>query len=415
MDDKQLKGGLLLLPPDERDFSLGAAYILPKLSELPRNFRHDILLIKNQGSNDKCSAYATCGISELQENVELCPDYSFALSKAISGDPNAWGQNMRTAMQSHQKFGAIEESVSPNVPDPDGRKIENWPVELKDKALIHAKSSYMEVDGPYDHFDNLRAAIWHFRAQKRVPGIGLEWSWPLENQIMYEYLDKGFGHMLYAIGWQEMDDLPYLVVVNSYGEKAGEEGIHYFSREVVNKAVDIYGSFMFVDMTKEEYLERIKPQVQSFIVRALSFIRDLLISLQKQTIPVPAPAPIPPLEPSPTPTPEPESVKDHAYYVALAWKIAGEVSLSPTMKERYLETIEKESGFDPNAKNLNPNGTYDHGIAQFNSKWYIGVGKPVPTVQHAYDPEFSLRVMAKQFKNGHAWDWIAYRTMFPRA
>lgn len=427
-DEKQLNQGLRELPPDTRDFSLGAVFDLPKLEDLPAQFLLEPLSVKDQGSSDLCTAYATCGMSELQEGVELCPEYSFALGKEISGDPDAWGQDMRTAMKGHVKFGAIEQNhcyvegdggIDPRTQEPNSelRRIENWAPQLKEQAVVHAKRAFFSVDGPYDAFDDIRAALWRFRDEKRGVGLGVLWSWPLSQVVMKEPGTSNFGHMVYAIGWitSEEDGKPYLVIQNSAGESAGVKGRHYFSREVVNRFVVTYGAFMFVDLTKEEYLERIRPQIRSklqVIIAALAEFAKSLAEWIAHDVPKEEakPPPLSPLAPEPmvlTPvTPAPVD------YRVLARNICIEEGLSAEMTERLLKTVELESNFDPNAKNRNPNGTYDHGIAQLNDYWYIGPGKPCPSVEKAYDPDFSLRLMARQFKSGRARDWIVYRKLF---
>ncbi|MDP1570821.1 MAG: hypothetical protein Q8L86_12555 [Vicinamibacterales bacterium] len=293
MYDNKHVGGLKPLSVDPRDRSLGAAFRLPPLSELPSSFRHVPLSIKDQGVSDLCTAYATCGASELQEGVELCPEYSFAVTKDLMGDPEEWGADLRVAMKSHVKVGAIEKghiSAIPAVP----RRLSSWPADLKDKAVVHAKGSFMEITGPYDHFDNIRAAIWLFRNEKRAVPFGVRFGWPLDQIMMNEPNDAGEGHAMYAVGWDLLVHDDYLVVVGSAGRGAGSNGIHYFSRSIINKYVALYGAYMFADLTKEEYLARIKPRIEWSIVGILRAVKQILAALvkEKQTALIPVP-PVP--------------------------------------------------------------------------------------------------------------------------
>lgn len=94
--------------------------------------------------------------------------------------------------------------------------------------------------------------------------------------------------------------------------------------------------------------------------------------------------------------------------------IADEEGLSVDMKNKLCETIKCESGFNTKAEHKNSNGTTDYGICQYNSFWYIGTGKPIPSVEIALnDPEFCVRVMCRQFKKGHAKDWACYKRLYP--
>ena len=240
------KFGLRKLSKDERDFKLGNVFDLPKLEELPDEFILGEPIIHNQGDTDYCSAYATCGMSEFQEEVELYPPYSFALSKEISGDADEWGQDLRTALKSHTNYGAIEKGLT----DINGRKLSDYP-DLLSEAQKHLKKSFFNVSGGYDHFDIIRASMWHFRAKKQGVALGVLWSWDLSEKQLTGTVEAGFGHALYCIGWKG----DYLIVVNSYGKEAGENGRHYLHRDTVNHFVKQYGAFMMVDMPKEEAKE----------------------------------------------------------------------------------------------------------------------------------------------------------------
>src|SRR3990167_7919152 len=96
--------GLKETPKDNRDFLLGSIFRLPKLEELPNEFIFDIQKIEDQLDSDFCSAFSSSYLSELQEDVDLEPSLSFAISKVISGDPAEWGQDIRSAMKSHVDF-----------------------------------------------------------------------------------------------------------------------------------------------------------------------------------------------------------------------------------------------------------------------------------------------------------------------
>ena len=344
------------------------------------------------------------------------PEYQFALIKEIQGgDVDSFGADLRSIMKSHQKFGALEEKYRPpgfSLKEKDQsflRRIGNWPPELKIKALEHAKRAYVDVLGQYDPFDDIRASLWLFRAEKRVPVFGLVWGWP-ENKPIIDSPGAGeFGHALYATGWKQIDGSTYLVVINSWGTDTGEGGRFYFSREVINKFAEQFGAYMFIDQTPEEYLARLKPAMQISIIGILQKILQILGIISKMELPPP------PLSPPP-PTPLPVSAYDwstveKAKLSVLA--ITEEEGLSATLKDQLLKTIECESYFDTKAMHKNKDGSLDIGICQYNSYWYIGPGKPIPTMDVALgDPVFSIRVMCRQFKKGRAKDWICWRRLF---
>lgn len=247
-----IKQGLQETIPDERDFQLGALVRLPKLSELPNNFCLKTLGIKDQGDSDYCTAFTSCTVSEIQEGVELSPEYSFALSKLLTKDPETWGQNIRDALKAHTKIGAIEQREAPytlkDTVDEWLRRFENWPPHLISKTQLHRKKSYSKITGPYDHFDNIRASIWKFHKESRGVVSGLKWSWPLETHYLTGTENEGFGHCIAYIGWSDKG----LVLQNSAGREAGVEGCHLVSRETVNHFVENFGAYMLIDLTPDE-------------------------------------------------------------------------------------------------------------------------------------------------------------------
>ena len=253
------KTGLLETKPDGRDFKLGKIIKWIDLKDLPENFELEPISIKNQGDTDFCTAFATCGMSEIQEEVELNPYWSFAAGKEISGNPEKWGQDIRTALKAHlEPYGAVEEKEIDYWRKNDFkgetnilRYIENYPKEMLEKAKEHRKQSFFKVEGyprEWTPSDAIRSAMYLFRDKKRAVGIGVKWNYKLSDTFITEPSDDGFGHMMYIRGWKKH----MFIVQNSYGKEAGENGTHYFSEEVINKTVKKYGAYLFVDEDPEE-------------------------------------------------------------------------------------------------------------------------------------------------------------------
>lgn len=282
-----MKYGLLPTPKDDRDFKLGAITVLPDLKALPKNYRIEILGIKNQRDTDFCTGFATSGASEPQEGKKLSPEWVFAKSKEISGDPDEWGQEIRVSMKVHTRFGAPEASQCPlsvlNEDDQTLRRIENYPKDLELKAVKHIKKSFVSVSGQYDHFDNIRAAIWKYRKENRAVVTGVKFGWRLD-QTTFDYIpENGEGHAMYIIGWETENGICRLVYVNSKGESVGHNGVHYVGRAVVNHFVEKYDAFMFIDMEPEQ----VKYMISHGITDKDNWIIEMykvIVSLFKQII-----------------------------------------------------------------------------------------------------------------------------------
>lgn len=244
--------GLTLTKYDPRDYALGGISDLPKIEDIPK----EIFLkatIKNQGNTDFCSAYASCAISEIQENVEFEPSWSFAKSKELSGNKDEWGQDLRTALKTHVRYGALPVDNLPFNTETKTktflRDIDNWP-ELEDLTWPYRKKSYFKVTGQYDHFDNARASIAKFNS-----GIefGVQWGWPTNKPILDTIPQSGFGHALAVTGYCTLENgMEALQIQNSYGIEVGMNGYFYMTREVYNHFANIYGHYMFIDISPEE-------------------------------------------------------------------------------------------------------------------------------------------------------------------
>lgn len=93
--------------------------------------------------------------------------------------------------------------------------------------------------------------------------------------------------------------------------------------------------------------------------------------------------------------------------------------LSLISKNIITACIKQESDFLPNAVGKpNSNGTRDWGICQFNDghnahgiPYWIGEGADFPSTEYvlAY-PEHCVRVMIREYKNGHINWWASYST-----
>ena len=94
---KEIRGGLLPLKKDNRDYSytkvFGALVLLPTSDFLVG----ETYMIEDQKGSDYCTAYAVSTISEIQEGIDLDPLYAFAKIKQIAGDWKPWGADLRSA------------------------------------------------------------------------------------------------------------------------------------------------------------------------------------------------------------------------------------------------------------------------------------------------------------------------------
>lgn len=266
-----MKGGLLPHTKTPTDLKLGAVYDQPIIAELPQEYLIPGVRITDQRDSDFCSQFAFCGLSELQEGVELSPEYAFALSKLLSGDVEAWGQDLKTAAATHVKFGAPKKSaVKFSVENKDAtflRKIENYgdSSTLLADAQNQKKEGYYGTSGRYFGGYNIMSWMWKFKDEQRGVATGVLWGWDDKEPIVSTIPTEGEGHAIRVVGWGKhyitngkidptrpfKDNKTRLYVPNSWGEGAGDKGWFYFDIDVIDHFVDIYGGLMLKDLAPE--------------------------------------------------------------------------------------------------------------------------------------------------------------------
>lgn len=256
--------GLRTLKVDHRDIPLGGIFGHIDIKDVPNTdfIVAQPLKIKDQKDSDFCTAYTVTEVSEDQEGVELNPHFQYAAFCSLRGNFTEWGGDLRTACASAVKIGSLEESLVPAfmreaIERGDRNFVadwRNWPDECFQLAKNRAKGSYFSVDGPNDTFDNIRAAMWQFRAENRSIAVGSMWrsSWTEDaDGIVKNAEDQGlFGHAFKIFGQKVINDELHLCAQLSNGP-VGDNGIYYFTREVVNTEFGPFGQFMFQDLPKE--------------------------------------------------------------------------------------------------------------------------------------------------------------------
>ncbi len=247
------------------------------------------LTIKNQLDSSMCTAFATTGISSIQEGTELSPEYAFQKTRALMGSPHSWGANPDDAMKAHIKFGCIEEKDSPFHLETDGQyKIEdyaNWDKSLDVVASLHRKRAYLEADGYKDAFDSIRAIMYEsyqkFQqtlnlSDLRAVSVGFNWSFQDASQgIVNDVKSESAQHNVFARGQKTINGIPYIIIQNSYGEGVGDKGLYYFPREILNQ--NVLFARVFEDMDPNE----IKKQ-WNILARIFDLMMSLLALMKKQ-------------------------------------------------------------------------------------------------------------------------------------
>jgi hypothetical protein len=250
--------GLRPTPADRRDFSRHQVFGSPALPDLPEEYSVGDYM-EDQGPTDLCSAYSVAESEYESKGEVFSPEYQFAKTKQIANDPKSWGADLRQAVQVPCDYGLLPARMATMNWRKDGRDAvadwRNWPESADTLASRYKEGAYFRVDGPFDIFDNIRAALFQHKDEKRSVIVGTRWVWS------YEYLGAdGIAHVVpesvialrstswhaWEIkGWKVIDGVTYLIGYSHvFGIGAG--GRVYFDRENINKELSYPGAARFM-------------------------------------------------------------------------------------------------------------------------------------------------------------------------
>lgn len=245
--------GLLPLPPDQRDFSLGAIPFLRPEKVPDFDFEIPSAEVEDQKETDFCVGFSTGVANATQEKKRLNMYWPWAWAKKETGDVEGFGLDLRSGMRAHVKVGAPEydskfslETQSPQFL----RYFENYPKEYEEQAVIHKKQAYFSVGGLRTVYDSIVATLWKYQDEQRVIPTGMLWrsGWNVTDGVVPSVVgpDGDFGHSFFWKGQKYIRGKRHLIAQLSNGEDVGDKGLMYFPESIVNQEAT-YGNFMFLD------------------------------------------------------------------------------------------------------------------------------------------------------------------------
>lgn len=240
--------------------------------------------ILNQLDLDFCTSFTTAELQSLIFGGEFDPLWQMAKIKQLIGSYNGFGASLRDAARSVVKFGSLSNKIAPYTHDgsPSDRSrdfLANWanyPISLDKNALKYRDLSYFNVDGPYDIFDDIRSALHLHRTERQAVTFGLNWHFEWTHApggVIPEGMptSQGEGHNMAIIGQRNINGKMYLVFQQTWGDTAGDNGLYYFPRSIVDQAyLQGYGAFIFSrldgsGMTSSSFLGSLLAMLKSLI------------------------------------------------------------------------------------------------------------------------------------------------------
>lgn len=227
------------------------------------------------------------------------PLYQFSKTKQIRGEFNQYGANVRDVMLSFVKYGALMKSQSPFTYD-EGKPTDkdrnfiadwnNWPQTLDALAAQRKAPSFFSVTGQNDTFDNIRSVLWQNKQTGLKSGVifgtywKADWGTIIPNDGLSPEVNATGAHCVWIRGQKTIGGVIYLVVQNSYGAGAGDNGLFYFPREVINRNVPIFGAFYFSTVPAGEAQFHQENGIKlsgNWLMKMISSLTNFFIELAK--------------------------------------------------------------------------------------------------------------------------------------
>lgn len=207
------------------------------------------LKIYDQGSSNYCTAAATAAASSYQEHLPLSFEFQTAAIGQIEGAPIYNGAVPDNSLKALTKIGSRPEGAISLSFAKEGwfipASMTNYTVEERTGALDYAKQAYFKVTagGPddMDYFDSIKLALHDSRTEDAVV-IAYGYWYPNWNLVAKDGIIPAaqgttqFRHAYCFIDWRQINGIDYLVAHLSSGNQFGDNGLVYFTREVVNAA-----------------------------------------------------------------------------------------------------------------------------------------------------------------------------------
>lgn len=214
------------------------------VANLPKSLNRPKIRPQDQKGTLRCTGYGSAHNGEFIEGRKMHPDWHAAKIGQIQGrsvdingaDPNACMKSMRDYGFLPYEFG-IHSLEKDGV---EGSGWDKWPSGLDGNAIDRIPG-FVRVDGPFDHFDNIRNALYQAYDPKVKRGACVDafgrWfgEWTYAHVIPKQYSSFAGYHRYLFVDWLVDGTNEYLVACNSYGTEIGIGGYHYFPREVVNR------------------------------------------------------------------------------------------------------------------------------------------------------------------------------------
>lgn len=240
MDNFPIKHGVLPTKRDGNDYSFHKTFGAIAPYDFPDTYDCDAgLTMPDQnadGFSEGCTGYTQSELCGDEDGVVYKPSYTYEKTLLMANLAPGSPCDMRDSLKSTIVYGIQRTDESSDL-----------------QAFPHRRGQYFNVQSTNDAFDGIRSALWQNRIYKRSVSIGTPWfsQWhaPIDGivpMVSYSGNPNDYPwHNWKISGWKTINGIPYLIGKTWQGKRYGDNGLAYFSRDIVNKIMDIPGVAAF--------------------------------------------------------------------------------------------------------------------------------------------------------------------------
>lgn len=239
--------------PDHRDYScrtfgIPSKIVFQEQYSCEAGFRFPDQM--REGLPQGCTGYTSSELCQDEDLIQYQPRYTYDKTLFMENSTEGQPCNVRDSLKTTIMWGVL-----PNTTSLNSAAI-NFTDSTDSEAAKHKRAAFyvIELNAGMDWFDTMRNMLWAGRVGRRSISIVTPWysEWTNTNvnstgivSVPASWAWEG-SHNWKISGWKTINGVPYLVAKTWQGSLYGDRGVAYFSREIMNKVMEQYGSCGFM-------------------------------------------------------------------------------------------------------------------------------------------------------------------------
>ena len=244
----KMKNGVYPVKKDHRQYSFTRTFGNIETEDFHKDFNLDAGLTNpdqnKEGYPYGCTGYTQTDIATDEDGVIYQPSFTYDKTLFMEGYTGRMaGCDIKDSLKSTVIYGLLPA------------------LGLDERDSTANRAAYYQIEKfvGLDWFDSLRKTLLINKENKRSISMASSWypEWTGTNVnstgIVHAPTNWSWvsGHNYKISGWKTIDGIPYLIVKSWQGNTFGDNGWCYFSRELTNNLMEVYGTGAFINIKSD--------------------------------------------------------------------------------------------------------------------------------------------------------------------